>query len=77
MNAIGLFKLDAAYLTGIAERIGPEISDIVGSKKQLDPELLNHFHFRSGYKSPAEVVDRHLLAETVEADFAGLRRLTT
>ena len=77
MNAIGLFKLDAAYLTGIAERIGPEISDIVGSKKQLDPELLNHFHFRSGYKSPAEVVDRHLLAETVEADFGGSRRLTT
>ena len=77
LNAIGLFKLDEAYLTGIAERIGPEIGDIVGSNKRLDPKLLDHFHFRSGYKSPAEVVDRHLLAETVEADFAGLRRLTT
>ena len=77
LNAIGLFNLDEAYLTGIAERIGPEIGDIVGSNKRLDPKLLDHFHFRSGYKSPAEVVDRHLLAETVEADFAGLRRLTT
>jgi predicted TIM-barrel fold metal-dependent hydrolase len=76
LNAIGLFKLDEAYLTGIAERIGPEISDIVGSQKRLDPKLLDHFHFRSGYKSPAEVVDRQLLAEAVQADLAGMRRLT-
>jgi predicted TIM-barrel fold metal-dependent hydrolase len=75
LNAVKLFNLDGPALRKLADRIGPDIGDIVRSKKQINPQLVEHFHYRSGYKKPAEVVDRDLLRTVVDADFAGLRAM--
>jgi predicted TIM-barrel fold metal-dependent hydrolase len=75
LNAVALFGLDAAYLKTIAARIGPGVGDIVGWRQPIDPRLVDHFHFRSGYRNPAETVDHELLGQVVEEDLAGARRL--
>jgi hypothetical protein len=72
-NAVECFGLDGAKLRRIAARIGPDVGDIIGGHKQIAAPMIDHFHARAGYKSPAEVVDLNLLRETVDADLAAVR----
>jgi predicted TIM-barrel fold metal-dependent hydrolase len=57
-NAIGFFGLDRAPLEAIAERIGPEVADIVGPGVTVDEELLTIFDGRGGYRGEAEGTSR-------------------
>jgi predicted TIM-barrel fold metal-dependent hydrolase len=73
-NAIECYGLDRNKLAKIAERIGPSIGDLLGKTDQVDAKIVNSFHNRSGYASPAEVVDTAALDKMLAADltaFAG------
>jgi len=74
-NAVECFGLDGAHLREIAARVGPDVGDIIGGKKELSASVIDHFHARAGYKTPAEVVDRDLLRETVDADLSATRSM--
>jgi hypothetical protein len=52
-NMIRFFGLDAARIAAIAERVGPEISEIT-SGPAIDPMLIEHLGERCGYLKPAE-----------------------
>jgi predicted TIM-barrel fold metal-dependent hydrolase len=72
-NAVECFGLDGAHLRRIAARIGPEVDDIVGGKTKLSDPVIDHFHARAGYRTPAEQVDTNLLSQTLDADLSALR----
>jgi predicted TIM-barrel fold metal-dependent hydrolase len=52
-NAISFFGLDRRVLSGIAQRIGPAVQDIIGGAT-VDPALVEIFDGRGGYLRPAE-----------------------
>lgn len=64
-NAIDCYRLDAAPLRAVAERIGPRPADVASARPP--DALLAQFHARSGYQRPEEQVDpafyEQLLAE--------------
>jgi predicted TIM-barrel fold metal-dependent hydrolase len=55
-NAIECYGLDRGVLANVAQRIGPTPADIADGHA-VEPLLIEDFHERSGYASPAEVVD--------------------
>jgi predicted TIM-barrel fold metal-dependent hydrolase len=48
-NAVRFWNLDRAALETVADRIGPEVSDVLGGAKQIDPRMVAHWDQRSGY----------------------------
>jgi predicted TIM-barrel fold metal-dependent hydrolase len=67
-NAIECYGLDPAELAAVAERIGPTPAEVLGGATLVEPRLVQDFHDRSGYRSPAEVVDTDALAGLVARD---------
>ena len=56
-NAVTLLGIDRAPLDEAARRIGPVASDILGHAAEVDPDLIENFNKRSGFKTPREKVD--------------------
>ena len=56
-NAVDCYGLDRAKLEKIAERIGPEASDMLGGAQRVKPEVVADFHRRSDFNQPPEQVD--------------------
>jgi predicted TIM-barrel fold metal-dependent hydrolase len=71
-NAINCYGLDRVKLAAIADRIGPDASDLLAGQDQVDGEIVASFHNRSGYRAPAEVVDTGVLDTMLEADVTAL-----
>jgi Amidohydrolase len=71
-NAISCYGLDRAKLAEIADRIGPDASDLLAGRDQVDAEIVASFHNRSGYRAPAEVVDTGVLDTMLAADVNAL-----
>jgi predicted TIM-barrel fold metal-dependent hydrolase len=57
-NAVRFLGLDRTRLATIADRIGPNIADIIGDRTPLADELLASFAARGGYLKPAEGDER-------------------
>jgi predicted TIM-barrel fold metal-dependent hydrolase len=70
-NAIELFGLDRDKLAGLAAKIGPKPEDLLGDF-DIDPALIEHFHFRSGYSAPANAIDEDALGRSFDQDLAQL-----
>lgn len=70
-NAVDCYGLDGPALRGIAARVGPDVSDMIGASSGLDPRMVAHFDARAGYSQPPEVVDRDLIRTAVDADLVG------
>jgi predicted TIM-barrel fold metal-dependent hydrolase len=74
-NAIRFAGLDRDRLAEIARRIGPTVSDIIGSDPQIAPELIENFETRGGYLKPAEGDEQIAVIEPlVEKDLALVTR---
>jgi predicted TIM-barrel fold metal-dependent hydrolase len=73
-NAIDFYGLDANMLGSVAERVGPEVDDIVGKADQVAPEVVDHFRFRAGFGKPL-TFDRDQLIAAVDEDVAATARL--
>ena len=71
-NAVDCFGLDGDHLRAVAERIGPDVNEIIGGQP-VGSEKIDHFHARAGYRKSPEQVDRELLRSAVDADFAGIK----
>jgi predicted TIM-barrel fold metal-dependent hydrolase len=56
-NAVTLLDIDRAPLDAAAARIGPRPSDILGHSSEVDADLIQNFHKRSGFKTSREQVD--------------------
>jgi predicted TIM-barrel fold metal-dependent hydrolase len=56
-NAVDCYGLDRAKLEKIAERIGPEASDMLGGAQRVKPEVIADFHRRSDFDQQPEQVD--------------------
>ena len=50
-NAVTLLGIDRAPLDAAAARIGPRPSDILGHSSEVDADLVENFHKRSGFKT--------------------------
>jgi predicted TIM-barrel fold metal-dependent hydrolase len=70
-NAIECFGLDRDKLATLAAKIGPKPEDLLGDF-DVDPALIEHFHFRSGYSAPANAIDEEALGRFVDQDLARL-----
>jgi hypothetical protein len=70
-NAIQCFGFDEAVMTGIAARIGPEPTDVLGAH-DVDPALVEHFDLRSGYSKAPAVVDPDALTTALDEEIADL-----
>ena len=57
-NAVRFLGLDRTRLATIADKIGPNIADIIGDRTPLADELLASFAARGGYLKPAEGDER-------------------
>jgi predicted TIM-barrel fold metal-dependent hydrolase len=62
-NAVACYGLDRAKLEKIAERIGPEASQLLGRSRQVKPEIVADFDRRSDYGKPAEAVEPSHIAD--------------
>jgi hypothetical protein len=67
-NAIACYGLDRAALSKVADRIGPTAASLLQGAEAVTPELVEDFHLRSGYQSPAELVDTSRLDRLVMED---------
>jgi hypothetical protein len=74
LNAIECYGLDADHLSSIAQRIGPTAADLLEGPDRVQPALIEHFHLRSGYASPAERVDESRLQRSVSEDIKASAR---
>jgi hypothetical protein len=54
---VACYGLDRARLEAVAERIGPEPSQLLTGAERVRPELIADFHKRAAFNSPAEVVN--------------------
>jgi predicted TIM-barrel fold metal-dependent hydrolase len=71
-NAIRFLGLDAGRIATIAERIGPDLEDVIGGTA-IDPALVSHFGDRCGYLKPYEGDTRiGELASLLDEDLARL-----
>jgi predicted TIM-barrel fold metal-dependent hydrolase len=70
-NAIDTYGMDRAALVALAERIGPEPSDLLGDFT-VDPQLIEDFNDRAGYAREAEVINTESIDEALRADLAGV-----
>lgn len=52
-------------------QIGPTVEQVIGGRP-VDDALLGHFHKRSGYARPAEVVDTGAIDEALREDLVGV-----
>jgi len=74
-NLLEFLRLDRDHITGIAERIGPSIGDLVGEVPTPPTSLVEHFDLRGGYLKPAEGDGRlDEVEELIEADLEALIR---
>jgi predicted TIM-barrel fold metal-dependent hydrolase len=69
-NALRCYGLDRELLTGVAEKVGPEVADVLVDEPGLTPELLAAFHKRSGYARPADPIDGPAVTAAVDEDLA-------
>lgn len=67
-NAMECYNLDRARFEAIAERIGPDVSDIVGHGEAVRSQVIDDFDRRANFKVPVEVVDKAALAELLDED---------
>jgi predicted TIM-barrel fold metal-dependent hydrolase len=72
-NMIRFFGLDGAHLARVAQRVGPDLADVVDARTTVDPVIEEHLDQRCGVAKPAEgdaLVAS--LAALVDADVARL-----
>jgi hypothetical protein len=67
-NAIECYGLDQSHLARVAARIGPTVAELLDPKETVGPALIEHFHLRSGYRSPPERVDENRLKLSIAED---------
>lgn len=71
-NPIRILGLDRNKLVEVANRIGPNIEDIIGGKPAVPEDLIAHFDVRGGYLKPAESEERLAhIHEMLREDLAG------
>jgi predicted TIM-barrel fold metal-dependent hydrolase len=73
-NAIECYGLDEAQLAAVAARIGPGAVELLDAPDPVEPALIEHFHLRSGYGSPAEKVDEMRLESSIVEDVGASAR---
>jgi predicted TIM-barrel fold metal-dependent hydrolase len=56
-NAIDFYGLDRQALTEVANRVGPEASEVLVDSHDVEDQLIAHFDQRAGYNREAEVVE--------------------
>jgi hypothetical protein len=69
-NAVDCYGLDRTKLRGIANRMGPEASDVMSFDGSVQTGLLEHFNVRSGYAKPAETFDENTMEQAFRADLS-------
>jgi predicted TIM-barrel fold metal-dependent hydrolase len=72
-NAIRTYGLDRVHLAQLAGSIGPRCHDVLGIEQSVDPNLLEHFHKRAGFKRPADPVDLEELQSAILEDATSAR----
>jgi predicted TIM-barrel fold metal-dependent hydrolase len=72
LNAVECYRLDAAKLGAVAERIGLLPDEVLGNPEPVDPRLVEQFHSRSGFARPPERVDPTFYDEMISEDAAAL-----
>ena len=72
-NAISFYGLDRSKLAAVAERVGPVPSEVLVSKSEVEPSLVEHFHKRSGFSRPADPVDVDAISGAFRTDVLALQ----
>ena len=70
-NAAAFYGLPVDRLSEVAERIGPDPSDVLGDHP-VDDDLIQYFHRRSGYLRPADPVYPEEIDQALDPDLAPL-----
>jgi predicted TIM-barrel fold metal-dependent hydrolase len=70
-NALRVYGFDRAAVEAAAQRIGPTIDEVIGGQP-VAPELIEHFHKRSGYLRPADAVDTGAIDAALQEDLAAV-----
>jgi Amidohydrolase len=70
-NLLNWYPFDRAQVVEVGVQIGPTVEEVVGGHP-VDDAPLDHFHKRSGYARPAEVVDTGAIDEALEEDLIGV-----
>lgn len=72
LNAVDCFGLDPSALRVIADKIGPNVADLIGGNVTIDPRLIAEWHDRSGYLRPQENVQSDFYRDMLLEDEAAL-----
>jgi hypothetical protein len=70
-NAVGCLAVDPAPLDAAARRIGPRPSEVLDSRTEVAPELIDAFSTRSGFAYLVEDVDRRAIDAWLTPDLVG------
>jgi predicted TIM-barrel fold metal-dependent hydrolase len=68
-NAIRYYGLDKQWLSGIAAKIAPKVSDIIGDHK-VDPRVIKDFELRAMFTKGSTPFEQAVLDRTVDGDLA-------
>src|SRR5258706_890328 len=73
-NAIRFYELDPAQLQNVAERVGPELTEISTGAQNVRPDLLRHFDERAGFRKLPKFNEEEL-ARVLDEDATAVRQL--
>ncbi len=69
-NALACYAIDPTPMQAIADRIGPRIDDLLGDAHHVDPNIVDHFAQRAGYRKSYENIDVDVVSDLFEQDLA-------
>jgi predicted TIM-barrel fold metal-dependent hydrolase len=67
-NALRAFPVDAEHLRAVADRIGPDLRNLLSGSDDVPTEHVEHYHRRGGYLRPTERVDQESVMRLADED---------
>lgn len=72
-NALRAFPVDGELLRTVADRIGPDMSNLLNGGDSVPTEHVEHYHRRGGFLRPTERVDQDAVLQFADEDLQIIR----
>jgi predicted TIM-barrel fold metal-dependent hydrolase len=67
-NAVTCYGLDRKALREVAQKIGPEVRELLSFEGRIDDRVLEHFDVRAGYARPSEGLNEPAMEQAFQED---------